>query len=64
MFDEGKPVADLVHGRLRWELRATWLGGLRILEKIDALGYDTLHHRPALGAVDVPRIAAGVLLWR
>jgi phytoene synthase len=64
MFDQGKPVADLVDGRLRWELRATWLGGVRILEKIDALGYDTLHHRPALGAVDVPRIAAGVLLWR
>ena len=64
LFDEGRPVADAVHGRLRWELRATWLGGVRILEKIDALGYDTLRHRPRLGAADVPRIAAGVLLWR
>jgi len=63
LFDEGRPVADAVRGRLRWELRATWLGGVRILEKIDALGYDTLHRRPRLGAADAARIAAGVLLW-
>jgi squalene synthase HpnC len=64
LFDEGRPVTDLVRGRLRWELRATWLGGVRILEKIDSLGYDTLRQRPTLGAVDAARIAAGVLLWR
>jgi len=64
LFDEGRPVADVVHGRLRWELRATWLGGVRILEKIDACGYDTLRHRPQIGAADVPRIVAGVLFWR
>lgn len=64
LFEEGRPVAEAVRGRLRLELRATWLGGVRILEKIDALGYDTLHHRPKLGAADAARIAAGVLLWR
>jgi squalene synthase HpnC len=64
LFDEGRPVTDAVRGRLRWELRATWLGGVRILEKIDALDYDTLHHRPKLGGGDAVRIAAGALLWR
>jgi squalene synthase HpnC len=63
LFDEGRPVTEALRGRLRWELRATWLGGVRILEKIEALGYDTRHHRPALSAADLPRIAAGVLFW-
>ena len=58
----GRPT--VVGGRLRLELRATWLGGVRILDKIEALGYDTLHRRPKLGAADAARIAAGVLLWR
>jgi hydroxysqualene synthase len=64
LFDQGRPVTELVHGRLRLELRATWLGGVRILEKIEALGYDTLHDRPTLGVSDVPRIAGGALFWR
>ena len=64
LFDEGRSVSDAVTGRLHWELRATWLGGVRILEKIEARGYDTLHHRPTLGKADAARILAGVALWR
>ena len=26
LFDAGRPVCDAVRGRLRWELRFTWLG--------------------------------------
>lgn len=64
LFTAGRPVADSVRGRLRWELRATWLGGTRILDRIEALDFDTLHRRPVLTATDAARIAAGVLLWR
>ena len=64
LFDDGKPVAAFVNGRLRLELRATWLGGVRILEKIEAMGYDTLWQRPRLRTWDAARIAAGVALWR
>jgi squalene synthase HpnC len=64
LFDRGRPVADVVRGRLRWELRATWLGGVRILEKIEALGCDTLRQRPSLGAADAARLAPRLLLWR
>ena len=64
LFDRGRPVADAVTGRLRWELRATWLGGVRILEKIEALGYDTLHRRPKLTPADAARIAVRTLIWR
>ena len=64
LFDDGRPVAAFVNGRLRLELRATWLGGVRILEKIEAMGYDTLWQRPRLRLWDAARIAAGVALWR
>jgi squalene synthase HpnC len=64
LFTAGRPVADAVSGRLRWELRATWLGGVRILDRIHALGYDTLHHRPALSAADAVAIAMKVVAWR
>ena len=64
LFADGRPVAGYVSGRLRLELRATWLGGMRILDRIEAAGYDTLHHRPTLDAGDAVRIAAGTLAWR
>jgi squalene synthase HpnC len=64
LFDQGRPVAAAVGGRLRLELRATWLGGVRVLDKIEALGCDTLHQRPKLGAADAVRIAVGVARWR
>ena len=36
LFAAAAPVCDGVRGRLRWELRATWLGGSRILDKLEA----------------------------
>jgi phytoene synthase len=33
LFDRGRAVCDGVSGRLRYELRATWLGGLRVLDR-------------------------------
>lgn len=54
--------ATLVHrlpGRSGWELRLVIQGGLRILDKIEALQFATLVHRPMLKWQDAP-----VLLWR
>jgi hydroxysqualene synthase len=62
-FDEGRPVCDAVRGRLRWELRLTWLGGSRILEKLDAAGYDVFRSRPALGAGDVAALVWQAVRW-
>ncbi len=59
LFDAGRAVCDGVHGRLGWELRATWLGGRRILEKLQRAEFDVFEHRPTLGPADLP-----VLLWR
>lgn len=59
LFKDGRAVCDEIGGRLRWELRLTWLGGTRILERLEAEGFDAFRHRPALRAIDAP-----VLIWR
>jgi phytoene synthase len=53
LFARGRPVCDGVRGRLRYELRATWLGGIRILDKLHAEGYDVFRSRPTLTAADL-----------
>jgi squalene synthase HpnC len=58
-FDAGRLVCDGVRGRLRHELRFTWLGGMRILEQVERTGAALLSQRPAIGKTDVP-----ILLWR
>jgi len=63
LFRAGVPVADGVRGRLRWELRATWLGGTRILDKLEAADYDVFTRRPALTRADVPPILWHTLFW-
>jgi len=59
LYDAGRPLCDALHGRLRLELRATWLGGMRILNRIERADFDVLARRPTLGAVDF-----GWLTWR
>ena len=48
-----------VRGRLRWELRATWLGGMRILDRLERARFDVFRRRPTLGMSDMASIA-----WR
>jgi hypothetical protein len=48
-----------VPGRSGWELRLVVQGGLRILDKIETMGFATLNARPRLYAWDY-----AVLLWR
>lgn len=56
---EGAPLVHAVPGRAGWELRLVVQGGLRILDKIEALNFGTLSTRPALRWYDAP-----LLLWR
>lgn len=63
LFLRGRRVADVVPGRLGWELRLTWLGGMRILERLERAGFDTVRHRPALGFRDAPAIGWRALFW-
>src|SRR5574338_124288 len=64
LFEDGRPIADHVQGRLKWELRLTWLGGVRILDSLERRGYDVFDRRPALSATDVPSLLWTALIWR
>ena len=64
LFDEGRAVCDSVDGRLRYELRATWLGGARILDRLERSRFDVITRRPSLGARDALLIAPRILAWR
>ncbi|MFJ7566369.1 squalene synthase HpnC [Herminiimonas sp. NPDC097707] len=55
----GAPLALRLPGRIGWELRLVVQGGLRILERIEAVDYDVFRHRPKLGKSDWVR-----LIWR
>jgi squalene synthase HpnC len=48
----GAPLVHRVPGRAGWELRLVVQGGLRILDKIAARGFDSLVRRPRLNAWD------------
>lgn len=52
IFEQGRVLPSLVGGRLSIELRLTWLGGMRILEKIEGLQFDTLTQRPSISTSD------------
>ena len=48
LFDEGFPLAHNVEGKLRIDLEMFSRGGMAVLDAIEAQGYDTLNHRPAI----------------
>src|SRR6267143_3403981 len=48
LFAEGSPLAKMADGRLSVDLEMFTRGGLAVLDAIEAIGYDTLHHRPAV----------------
>jgi phytoene synthase len=64
LFDKGRVVCDGVSGRLKFELRFTWLGGRRILERVQATSADIVHRRPTLGAADVPALVWRAATWQ
>ena len=55
----GSPLVKKLPGRAGWELRLVVQGGLRIVEKIERLGFATLRQRPKLNGWD-----GAVMLWR
>jgi phytoene synthase len=56
---EGAPLGRDLPGRIGLEIRAIAAGGLRILDKIEAVNYDVFRRRPVLEKPDWARI-----LWR
>jgi phytoene synthase len=62
-FTEGRAVCDGVRGRLRLELRVTWLGGSRILDRVGAARTNLLHHRPSLSSGDFASLVWRAMRW-
>jgi phytoene/squalene synthetase len=52
LFVEGKPLLSRIGKDLSRELRLTWNGGTRILQKIHKQDYNVLIQRPALTTLD------------
>jgi squalene synthase HpnC len=64
LFAAGRSLCDTVpHPRLRWQLRLTWLGGMRICEKIRANDHN-IFARPTLRPWDWPLLAWRAISWQ
>ncbi len=59
LFEKGKNLCSKIPGRLGFELRLTWLGGMTILEKILMTKADVFNQRPVIS-----RKEWGGLAWR
>jgi len=64
LMQRGAPLVHRLPGRVGWELRLVVQGGLRILDKIAAQGFDSFSRRPTVGAADAPLLALRALRMR
>ncbi|HET9978066.1 MAG TPA: squalene synthase HpnC [Burkholderiaceae bacterium] len=64
LMQQGAPLVHRLQGRFGWELRLVVQGGLRVLDKIEAGGFNALSQRPTVGARDAPLLAWRALVMR
>jgi squalene synthase HpnC len=62
LFEQGAPLAKMVSGRLSVDLEMFSQGGVAVLDAIEAMGYDTLHNRPAISKAKQIRLLGRALL--
>jgi phytoene/squalene synthetase len=64
LFERARPLVDAAGADLAVELALMWHGGMRILDKIEAVGPRLLQKRPSLHAGDKARALAAAIAWR
>jgi len=64
LFSQGAPLARQVSTEIRIDIELFTKGGLAVLDGIETVGYDTLHHRPAIGRATQIRLLGGAILER
>ena len=64
LFERARPLVDVVGPDLAVELALTWHGGMRILDKIEAMGDRLFAQRPKLNSLDKGIVLARALAWR
>jgi squalene synthase HpnC/squalene synthase HpnD len=62
LFAKGMPLAKMVDARLSVDLEMFSRGGLAVLDALETVGYDTLHHRPTIGKVKQVRLLGRAIL--
>jgi squalene synthase HpnC len=62
LFIEGQPLSKMVDGRLSVDLEMFTRGGLAVLDAIETMGYDTLHHRPSVSKLKQAALLGRALL--
>lgn len=62
MMLDGAPLGSALPGRIGLELRTVIAGGLRILDKIEAVDFDVFTKRPALKSSDWPLLLCRALV--
>jgi squalene synthase HpnC len=58
----GLPLVERMPGRLRFDIDLFARGGLRILDRIEAIGYRVWDRRPKVTKFDVLRLVTGTLM--
>jgi squalene synthase HpnC len=62
LFAKGLPLARQVEGKLRIDLEMFSRGGMAVLDEIEAMGYDTLNHRPSISKTKQCALLGRVLI--
>jgi squalene synthase HpnC len=64
LFERARPLVDVAAPDLAVELALTWYGGMRILDKIAAMGPRLFAERPQLDSFDKALVLARSVAWR
>jgi len=64
LFAEGMPLARMVRPEMRVDIELFGRGGVAVLDAIEKMGYDTLHHRPVISRGKQVRLLGRALLTR
>jgi squalene synthase HpnC/squalene synthase HpnD len=64
LFEQGLPLAGRVDSALRVDIEMFSRGGLAVLDSIEAIGYNTLQHRPSIPKSKQLQLLAGALYQR
>lgn len=64
LFEDGRQLCDRVTGRLGFERRVAWLGGMMALERFERSGFDVFGPGPSVTAMDVPQLLWQAARWK
>ena len=62
IFEKGRPLINCLKGRLKLEIKATYLGGNSILDKIEKINYKVITERVKLSKSDTGSIFLKTLI--